>query len=220
MNIPWLEIAGFSAAALSALAALGSWKAARRANATSARAQATGERAYEVAELVARIERDRWHADLLPQFRIALERETGDRATLSVRLVGPLPLCHLDEIRIAVVASDDYVRAARLPGGPSQDELDAQVWGPFRFTHGADGADVNGQTVEPFSLQVGAGRPFSMERTRPPHWQEGQERDAHWRNQWTNTPIRLIATCTREGFKPWVVPCEVEVPGSTRVSWV
>lgn len=206
MNIPWSDIASFSAAALSAVAAVGSWKAARRANST--------------ANAVANIERDRWHADLAPQFSITIERAEGDRATLDVQLVGPLPLHHLDRVSIAIVSSDDADRMPQLAGSRTQEEIDAQVWGPYRFTHGADGADVNGHTVRPVPLQVGRGRPFSIERTRPPHWQEGEDVNTRWRNQWLRKPLRLVITCTQEGFEPWVVPCDVEVPEPPRMRWL
>lgn len=209
MDIPWGDIATFSTAALSAAAAAGAWRAAHRS--------------ADTADTVARIEGDRWHAELLPQFDVSIEGVTGDqegaRATLSVRLVGPLPLCHLDEIRIAIVSSDDMARLER-PGGPSQEDLDGQVWGPLRFTHGADGADTNGQTVDPFRLDVGQGRPFSLERTRPPTWQQGNDRDARWRDQWLNTPMRIVLTCKRDGFKTWTVPRDVEVPEATRTRWL
>lgn len=205
MSIPWGDIATFSTAALSAVAAAGAWL--------------TAHRSAKTADTVARIEQDRWHAELLPQFDISIERGEGDRATLSVRLAGPLPLCHLDEIRIQVVQSDDMSRVATLPAEPTQEQLDAQVWGPLRFTHGADGADLDGKTVAPFSLEVGTGRPFSIERTRPPHWQQGDDRDARWRDQWLNLPMRLVLTCRRDGFKDWVVPCDVEVPQSARMRW-
>lgn len=206
MSIPWGDIATFSTAALSAVATAGAWLAARRSAKT--------------AETMARLEEARWHADLLPQFDISIERGEGDRATLSVRLVGPLPLRHLDEIRIEIAQSDDKSYTATTPGGPTQAELDDQVWGPLRFTHGADGADINGKTVAPFALEVGKGRPFSIERTRPPRWQEGNDRDARWRDQWLNMPMRLVLTCRRDGFKKWVVPCEVVVPESTRTRWL
>ncbi|SFE34316.1 hypothetical protein [Streptomyces mirabilis] len=147
-------MATFSTAALSAVATVGTWLAAHRSAKT--------------ADTVARIEQDRWHAGLLPQFQITIERAEGDRATLSVRLVGPLPLCHLDEVRLKVVPSDDMSRTVTFTGGPSQEQVDAQVWGPLRFTPGADGAGVTGQSVAPFSLQVGTGRPFSLERRRAP----------------------------------------------------
>ncbi|MFJ8049842.1 hypothetical protein [Streptomyces luteogriseus] len=206
MDIPWTDIGTVSTAGLSAVATWGAWLAARRSATT--------------AETVARVERQRWHADLTPQFNITIERGEGDRATLSVRLAGPVPLLHLDEITVRIVSSDDMDRTARLPGGPTQEELDAQVWGPYRFTHGADGADANGHTVAPFPLRVGAGRPFSIERTRPPRWQEGPDTERHWRDQWLNAPMRLVITCRRDEFEPWVVPCEVEVPEAPRVRWV
>ncbi|MER5875427.1 hypothetical protein ABT119_05800 [Streptomyces sp. NPDC001910] len=206
MDIPWGAVASFATAALSTVAAFGAWRAAHRSAGT--------------ADAVARIEQDRWHADLLPQFRIGIERAEGDRATLSVHLVGPLPLCRLDEIRLAIVQSDDMTREARPPGEPTQEQLDAQVWGPFRFSQGADGADVDGRTANPIALEVGAGRPFSIERTRPPHWQQGDDRAARWRDQWINRPMRLVLTCKREGFKSWVVPYEVEIPEGVRVRWV
>ncbi|MFF7870510.1 hypothetical protein ACFZCT_29125 [Streptomyces qaidamensis] len=206
MSIPWADIGTVSTAGLSAIATWGAWLAARRSAKT--------------AETVARVERQRWHADLTPQFNITIERGEGDRATLSVRLAGPVPLRRLDEIAIRIVSSDDMDRTARLPGGPTQEELDAQVWGPYRFTHGADGADTDGRTVAPFALEVGTGRPFSIERTRPPRWQEGPDAERHWRDQWVNAPVRLVLTCTREEFEPWVVPCEVEVPGEVTVRWL
>ncbi|WP_069770427.1 hypothetical protein [Streptomyces sp. LUP30] len=206
MDIPRGDVASLSTAGLSTVAAFGAWFAARRSGRT--------------ADTVARIEQDRWHADLLPQFDLSIEDREGDRATLRVRLIGPLPLCHLDEIRIEIAQSDDMSRTATLTGGPTQEQVDAQVWGPVCFTHGADGADVHGKTVAPFSLDVGTGRPFSIERTRPPHWQEGHDRAARWRDQWLNSPMRVVLTCKREGFKSWVVPRDVEVPESARVRWV
>lgn len=206
MDIPWGDIATFTTAALSAAAAAGAWRAAHRSATTS--------------ETVARIEQNRWHAELMPQFDITIERGEGDRATLSVRLAGPLPLHHLDTIRIEISQSDDMAYIARTPGPPTQDELDAQVWGPLQFAHGTDGADVNVKTVDPFALEVGKGRPFSIERTRAPHWQQGNDRDARWRDQWLNKPVRLVLTCSREGFRDWVVPYEVEAPQATGVRWL
>jgi hypothetical protein len=198
MDIPWGAIASFSTAGLSVVAAFGAWRAAHRS--------------AETADAVARIEQDRWHADLLPQFDITFGPFEGDRATLSVHLQGPVPLCQLDEIRIEIVQSDDMSRVVTLPGGPTQEQVDAQVWGPIRFTHGADGAPVGGNTVAPFALAVGKGQPFSVERTGPPHWQQGDDRVERWRSQWLNKPMRLVITCRKEGFKPWVVPYRVDVP--------
>ena len=206
MGTPWASIIAGSTAVFSAVATGGAWLAARRANAT--------------ADAVARIERDRWHTDLLPQFSARIEMGEGDRATLSVRLVGPLPLCHLDEIRVEVAQSDDMDYTPRLAGGPTEEQVAAQVWGPLRFVPGSDGADRNGHTVVPFALTVGRGRPFALERTRSPLWWDGNDREERWRDKWLNLPMRLVLTCRREGFEPWTVPYEVDVPEAPRVRFV
>jgi hypothetical protein len=206
MSIPWTDIGTVSTAGLSAIATWGAWRAAARSAKT--------------ANTVARIERQRWHADLTPQFDIRIESSEGGRTTLSVRLVGPVPLERLDEIVIRIVSSDDMDRTVRLPGGPTQADVDAQVWGPCRFSQGADGADENGQTVNPFSLRVGTGRPFSIERTRHPRWQVGADAERRWRGEWMNKPMRMVITCRREEFEPWVVPYEVEIPQATRTRWL
>lgn len=203
MGTPWSSIIAGTTAVFSAVATGGAWMVARRANST--------------AEAVARIERDRWHADLTPQFRVTIGRTEGDYATLSVHLTGPLPLGHLDTIRVEVIASDDMDRTPRFAGGPTQEQVDAQVWGPLRFVPHVDDADGNGQVISGLSLRVGAGRPLALERTRPPVWQEGNDREARWRDQWLNKPMRLVLTCRRDGFDPWVVPHEVDVPQAPRV---
>ncbi|MEV7035687.1 hypothetical protein AB0N99_36345 [Streptomyces sp. NPDC093272] len=198
MNISWGNAASLSAAGLSAVAAAGAWLAAHRSANT--------------ADAVARIEQDRWHADLLPQFNITLGPMQGDHATLGVHLAGPLPLCRLDEIRVEIVQSDDMNYRSEIAGGRTAEETDAQVWGPLRFSHGANGADINGKTVEPFPLAVGQGHPFSVELTRPPSWIEGNDRMQRWQERWAGMPVRMVLTCRREGFKAWVVPYEVDIP--------
>lgn len=202
MDISWSDVASVSAATLSAVAAVGAWKAAHRSNAT--------------ADAVASIEHKRWHAELTPLFDITIKRAEGNRAILDVQLIGPLPLSRLERVSISIEPSDDAVRDARLAGSPSQQELDAQVWGPYRFTHGADGADVGGRRVTPISLAVGRGHPFGIELTRPPHWQEGHDRNERWETQWAWRPIKLVLRCYKEGFEPWIVPYDVERPRPDR----
>lgn len=212
MDISWTDIGTVTTAGLSAIATWGAWRAAVRSAKT--------------ADTVARIERQRWHADLTPQFDITIERAQGDRATMNVRLVGPVPLGHLDEIVIRIVPSDDQDRTQERPGGPSREEMDAQVWGPCRFNPNAEGVDPTGQTVAPFPLRVGTGRPLSLEKTRAPHWQEGNDVQHRWTEDWSNQPVRLVITCKRhepdgqEEFEPWVVPLDVEVPQPVRVRWL
>ena len=71
----YLAITGAVTAGLSAVAAVGSWRAARRANKT--------------AETVARIERDRRHEERRPQFDLTLEARGPQHSMLNVHLAGP-----------------------------------------------------------------------------------------------------------------------------------
>ncbi|MFI1956134.1 hypothetical protein ACH437_30570 [Streptomyces xinghaiensis] len=169
---------------------------------------------------MATIEGSRWQDHLTPVFDITLQRAEGERATLDVQLTRPVPLRGLDEVNITIVDSDDMVRTDRLPGGPSQEEIDRQVWGPYRFVPGSDGADEAGRSVESGPLKVGRGRPFALERTRPPYWQEGPDVAGRWREQWAGSLLRLELTCLRTGLDPWVVPCSVEQPSVPRVRWI
>ncbi|MFE7535165.1 hypothetical protein ACFU67_12945 [Streptomyces rhizosphaericola] len=205
MNIPWGDIATIALACIGLTISIAAWRAASR-SADEAK------RSADSAENVARIERERWHADQTPVFKAKLVRQEGDRAQLDFQLVGPLSLQHLDRIELTIANSDDLVRSARLAGSRPQEELDAQVWGPYRFGASADGADATGKTVEQFALEVGRGRPFSLERTRPPHWQEGDDRDRRWAAQFGGKPVRLLVHCRKDGVDPWVVPVDVEMP--------
>lgn len=203
MSTHWADGTTAVTAIASALAGGASWLAAKRSNKT--------------AEIIARIERDRWQAENEPEFDIKITRIQSDHATLDVQLKGPHRLRELDEITIEVLASDDNMRDPQFAGrGPTAEDVANHTWGPLRFTPGVDGADRYGKTVGPFSLTVGRGRPFAIERTRPPLWQEGNERNERWRQQWSGKPLKLRLTCTREGHEPWVLPYGIERPGPPR----
>ncbi|WP_043668300.1 hypothetical protein [Streptomyces xylophagus] len=203
MGTPWAAIVGGTTAVFSAIAAVGSWRAAHRANST--------------ADAVGRIERDRWHADLTPQFRVTIERGDGDRATLNVHLAGPLPLSHLDEVQVEIKQSDDMDYTPTLPGAATSEQVAAQVWGPYRFVPHVNEADANGQVMPGFPLRVGAGQPRALERTRAPLWWDGNDREARWRDKWLNKPMRLVLICRRDDFAPWEVPYDLDVPEAPRV---
>lgn len=197
MSIHWADGTTAVTAIASTFAAIASWKAAQRSNRT--------------AEAVARIERDRWQTEMEPDFEITIVREQGDHATLDVQLTGPHALRQLDEITIEILASDDLLRDPLNPvGRPTTEDVRNHTWGPYRFTPRVDGADEHGKRVEPFALQVGRGRPFAIERTRPPLWQEGNDRDLRWREQWDGKPVKLRLTCRREGHDAWVIPYDIE----------
>lgn len=210
------DVLNVVAASASAIAAGASWlvavranKIARQANAATTQANQAAAAANRTAEAVARAELARWHAELTPQFHITFDNRM-DRGALDVQLIGPLPLHHLDEIVIEVLASDDMLRDPVLPHQPTAEDVANHTWGPFRFIPRTDGADEYGKAPAPFTLQVGRGRPFSMERTRPPLWQEGNDRTRWWLEQWRNKPIKLRLTCRKDDLEPWVVPYDID----------
>lgn len=196
MSIPWGDIATFSTAGFSAVAAGGAWFAARRANRT--------------ANAVARIEKERWHAELTPRFELDLAETGNGQALLDIHLAGPDALGHLDSISIAV-GNDDRGHQLLSPGvDVTQEEVDAFVWGPYRFSPGADGTDEHGREPKPFDLAVGTGARRAMQRTRPGHWMTGKTQGM-WQGEYVGKPIRLVLTC-RRGDEKWVITRHLENP--------
>ncbi|MFJ4829436.1 hypothetical protein ACIP79_05845 [Streptomyces sp. NPDC088747] len=64
---------------------------------------------------------------------------------------------------------------------------------------------------------MGKGRTFALLRTEAPPWWRGNDREARWRVKWLGKPVRLVFTCHRDGFAPWVIPYEVEIPVEPQV---
>lgn len=196
MNIPWGDIATYITAGAGVVAAFGAWRAA--------------DRSAKTADAVARIERERWHADLTPQFAIELTETGNGQALLNVHLDGPDALRQLDSVAITV-GNDDMERTFLHPGtSVTQADIDAFVWGPFKFTHGANGTDEHGRGPEPFPLDVGRGQPRAMQRTRPGHWMEGKTQGM-WQGEYAGKPVRLVLTC-RRGDRKWVITRQLENP--------
>ncbi|MFH8867194.1 hypothetical protein [Streptomyces griseus] len=196
MSIEWTDTISAAAAALSAFAAGGAWWAARRSAAT--------------AETLAGIERDRRREDLTPQIRLAITGQFGDRGNILVHLAGPDSLGDLTSVQLEMVNDDMDHRVLNPTSDVTQEDSDAHVWGPFRFAPGVDGADENGRRTGALPIEMGRGRPFAIERTRPGHWMEGPVADG-WQDRYTHLPIRVRVTC-RRGQETWVLARELENP--------
>lgn len=216
MSITWAEAANLTTAGLSAIAATGAWMAARKANRTAEAANQTSESASATADSVARIEKARWHAELTPVFEATIKRRSGGHEELYIKLQGPVHLRHLDAVTVSIIQSDDLEYVSTLAGAVPREEVEQHVWAPYRFTPSSDGADAGGHRVAPFPLQVGRGKPFSFEKTRPPHWWEGGDVNQRWRDKWVNKPMRLRFHCIRGDDEPWSFTQEVDVPAVPR----
>jgi hypothetical protein len=184
------------AALASTGAAVAAWLAAKRSNAT--------------AEAVARIERDRWQADLTPQFDITLTESSHGQGLLNVHLNGPDHLRHLDEVIIALGNNDMDHTLTHPEPNVTQEDYDNFVWGPFRFRPHVNGTDEHGRSPEPFPLVIGTGRPLAMDRTDRGHWMTGTSQEA-WQLQNAGESIRLELTC-RRGDEEWVIARRLDNP--------
>lgn len=170
----------------------------------------TTQTAANSAAAMTRIEERRIWAETLPQLKVTADAQTDTYALLHVELVGPPSLDRLDGIQLSI--RDDYHArgASQLAGGPSAEEVANHVWGPYRFKYGIDGGSENGRTVAPFSLPLGEGMNFAMDRQLPPLWNTSGT-EASWRRDYAGKPVRLLFRCSREGFEQWTVPVEVLV---------
>lgn len=196
MSIPWGDITASVTAVASTAAAFLAWR-------TSVRSAAT-------ADTVTRIEKERWRADLTPKFTFDLTETGYGQALLDVHLEGPDALGNLDSISIVVGNGDRGHQLVHSGPDVTQEEVDAFVWGPYRFSPSADGTDEHGRGPEPFDLAVGTGTRRAMQRTRPGHWMTGKS-PSMWQGEYMGKPIRLVLTCHR-GDEKWVITRHLDNP--------
>ncbi len=191
------------AATAAAVAALGSWKAATKAN--------------ETAATIAAIERDRRHTELTPEFGITFEvRSTAPgSADMHIMLTGGID--RLDAVTVTIL--DDAVQdrwSGGLPAGVTQEEAEAFVWGPWEFNTGASKQVVSSRETRPRAYDRVSGKNWdllSMHPTRPGRWMSMGQDD--WHRQCGDQPVRLLITCQREGYEPWTLQRDVKVQPSS-----
>ncbi|WP_331751545.1 hypothetical protein OG215_40300 (plasmid) [Streptomyces globisporus] len=183
-------------AIVAAVAAIGSWRAARNAN--------------RAAQSMSRIEQQRLHADLTPVFRCAIvANEARSTALLRVHLEGPPGLLSHDDIQITVSIRNDNPHRGNSPqlaGTPTPEQVRSHIWGTWKFS--ADGRDDTGRTVAPQQLAVGEWTRYGLTPTTPPSW-SATTTDA-WHRDYANEPVRLSITARSKG-SAWTVPLEVSV---------
>jgi hypothetical protein len=199
MNLA-IAIIGAAAALAAAVAAVGSWNAATKANAS--------------AGVLAAIERERRHDELCPEFEITCTiRDTAlTSADLHIALK-PSDLGRLDEVTVTILdeAGADHW-AHGLPDGVTQAEAEAFVWGGWEFNAGASAQVVSNRTTKPRAYSLVGGKNWdllSMRHTQPGRWMTGKSAE-QWQKQYRDKPVRLLLTCRREGYEPWTVLKQVK----------
>jgi hypothetical protein len=184
---------GALTAVVSAIAAVASARSARAAN--------------DTATKLASLEIERRHAELTPVFAVETFAQQGGYLRLTVKLIGPTGLDRLDKLT-ASVRDDSVDRRSDIVGGATDEQIVNQVWGPWRFSPGVDGAPASGRRVKAISLALGHDRPFQMERTNQPPWNESEA--FRWSASWDGKPLQLNLDCERDGYSPWTVPVDVK----------
>lgn len=176
----------------SAIAAGGSWVAARRSNATSRH--------------VAEIEAFRHQAEIKPEFRLEA-RAVGDNSVeLQIEFVASAGLERLDAVTLSI--RDDRVHLpADHAGATPADELARAVWGPCRFRRAAHSGDDTGRELLPFALALAETHIDFLERSPCPSWHD----PALWDLDHRGKPIRLKVIVDAGIHGRWTIPAEVSV---------
>ena len=182
-------------------------------------AKADAERAIRASATLAAIEMDRRRAELTPKFRItAKPTNLGIEALrLRIALLGPPGLDHLDHLTVRI-RDDDFRRGDGMPlaGGPTREQIKAQIWGPYMFTPGTGPdearADPTGRVTDYTTrLPVGEELLFSLDPTIRPSWATATS-PSDWRRE-CGTVIRLTLEARNDSYGDigaWVLPAEID----------
>jgi hypothetical protein len=178
----------------------------------------SSDKANQAAGALADIEQDRRHTELTPRFRARVEPWTAGNdqdLRLRVTLTGPTGLDRIDGLTVKI--RDDHFKrgeAALTAGGPTREEIKAQVWGPYRFRPGTgpddSHADPDGRvTVYDAELPIGEELPYLLERTRPPAWAAWMTQE-QW-NEQRGPVIRIALEAWHNDHGKWILPCEIDL---------
>jgi hypothetical protein len=202
-----IAIIGAVATFAAAIAATGSWIAARRAN--------------ETASAVAVIERDRRHDELIPVFKFT--GTLGDKwsrdAELRVELVGGRLERHA-AVTVTILDEPEQDHWARgLPPGVTQEEAEAAVWGPWEFDTEASDLVVSNRESKPRPYSRISGKNWAvlpLIATRPKRWMMDRDQFAgdllrRWDETWRGQPVWLLVVCVCDGYEPWFIKQDVKV---------
>jgi hypothetical protein len=152
--------------------------------------------AFLASRRLAKIEQDRRHDELRPEFRISFRdvNTTAKTAKLAIELAGPSALDRLDSIVVSFRTD-----------GMMRDEVD-NVFGPVRFEHGTDDAPSRTKSA---ARPINRGEFVILQVAKTTSHAEGWD-DATWAQMFRSQPVRLRIDCTKSGREPWFVTMDVD----------
>src|SRR5260370_22314936 len=173
-----MDIAALVVAIVAALSAVGAVWYARRSDRSAARSAVA-------ASTTAALDMQRRNAELTPRLRVSCEPSNPGSPTLrlGVFLSGPPELERLDALTVTL--RDDHPwrgQGTPLAGGPTPEQVVAQIWGPYRFipgtgpgadhVRGIPGADPTGRTTPTGGVAVERGTAVLLGAAVPASWAE------------------------------------------------
>ena len=185
------------ATVIAAGAAIASWRAAKSSNSTS--------------NSLAKIEKERRHAELRPVFKVRCEKYPNDEIFyLILKLDGPAGLDRVDTLKISI--RDNQRMPIEDPNGlRTKEEIGAQIWAPFCFSPMVDGSSADGRYIPYSDLKLGDECRFQLQRVSAPPWNQtgGQK---WWREQGLTPWLKISILCKNSEMEPWTIPWEIETP--------
>ena len=102
-------------------------------------------------------------------------------------------------------------RSGRLPPRVTQEEAEAFVWGPWEFNTNASVQIATNRMSQTRAYSRVTGKNWGLlplRRTRPGRWMTTYSQQ-QWQDEYEDHPVRLLITCSREGYEPWTLLQEV-----------
>ena len=164
-----------SATLFAAVAAFGSWFAAKKSN--------------ETALELAKIERDRRQEELLPHFDASMYKEKNGQQFLKLTLAGPPSVLVLDSLSVRT-------RGGGLDWKSNTPEehwgkMSEYAWGPFQFRPGISGNVSATESAEFQDVEQGTPLSIPVEKSVAPPWFD----QGSWDDRYGSQPMRLAVHC-------------------------
>jgi len=202
VRVDWANVISSGAAVVAAIAAAASWRAAVNSNKTSSS--------------LAEIERERRHAELTPQFEVRCEKYNDNIFYLYLWLRGPADLERIDSLTLTIrdnkrMGQDTSTQATNSSGEPTAEDIDKQIWAPYRFDPQTSGSSVDGRTSSYSDLKRGDECRFQLTRTIAPRWNTTAGTD--WcAGLGISGQLKISILCKNFESATWTVSWQLERP--------
>jgi hypothetical protein len=163
-----MAVAALVVSIVSAVGALVSVWYARRSDRSAAKSAVA-------AAITAALDLQRRHTELTPRFQVTGQSADpgSDVLRLGIFLSGPPELERLDALNVTIRDDQPWRgQASPLAGGPTPEQVAAQIWGPYRFRpgtgpsadlmSGTPGADPTGRTTPTGGMPIGEELPLLL----------------------------------------------------------